>query len=246
MFKSLLSKFQPTPNPIDFSSVKTDMHSHLIPGIDDGAKTIEDSVDLIRRLYEMGFKKLITTPHIMSDFYKNTPENILSGLEKVKSAVKAANIPISLFAAAEYYIDDGFIKKLETEKLLTFGENYLLFEVSYINCPDNINEIIFKMMVMGYKPIMAHPERYPFWYKNFDQYKQFKDNGVLLQLNTNSLCGYYGHEAKKIAEKLIDNNLVDLLGTDTHSTKHTHALKACQIEKYYHKVLEGNLVNRFL
>jgi len=246
MFKSFFGKFKSRPAAVDFSSVVTDMHSHLIPGIDDGAKTIEDSVALIRSLQALGFKKLITTPHIMSDFYKNTPEIIMSGLAEVREALAKEKIEMPIDAAAEYYIDDGFIKKLENEKLLTMGDNHLLFEISYINCPENINDIIFRMQVLGYKPVMAHPERYPFWYSNFDQYKQFRDNGVLLQLNTNSLSGYYGHEAKKIAEKLIDNNMVDLIGTDTHHHKHISGLEKCTTEKYLHRVLEANLLNRHL
>lgn len=246
MFKSLFSRFQSKGTPVSFSAAMADMHSHLIPGIDDGAKTIEDSVLLVKALHDLGFKRLITTPHIMSDFYKNTPAIIMEGLEKVREAIKLENIPVSLDAAAEYYIDDGFIKKLESEKLLTFGENHLLFEVSYINPPDTISQIIFRMQVMGYKPIMAHPERYPFWYNEFDQYKQFRDNGVLLQVNINSICGYYGPEAKKIAEKLIDNNMVDLIGTDTHHVKHIHALGKCTTEKYLPKVLEFNLLNKYL
>jgi protein-tyrosine phosphatase len=246
MFKSLFSKFQPKIAPIDFSTAVADMHSHLIPGIDDGARTIEDSVELVRSLHELGFKKIITTPHIMSDYYKNTPAIIMEGLELVKEAVRKENISIELCAAAEYYVDDGFVKKLETEKLLTLGDNYLLFEISYINCPENINEIIFRMQVLGYKPIMAHPERYPFWYNNFDQYRHYRDSGVLLQLNTNSLCGYYGYEAKKIAEKLIDQEMVDLIGTDTHHTRHIAALQKCTTERYTQKVLGFNLLNKHL
>ena len=132
-----------TAPQVDFSAVATDMHSHLIPGIDDGAKTIEDSIALIKELHALGYKKFITTPHIMSDFYRNTPETILGGLEQVREAIKAENIPVTIDAAAEYYLDDGFIHKLEEEKLLTIGENnHLLFEISYVNAPDNLMEVI--------------------------------------------------------------------------------------------------------
>ncbi len=232
--------------PINFSDLKTDMHSHLIPGIDDGSKSIEESLILIRELHALGFTKLITTPHIMSDYYRNTPETILGGLEHVRAAAKAENIPVELFAAAEYYLDDGFIHKLENEKLLTIGDNYLLFEISYVNAPDNLMQIIFRMQVLGYKPIMAHPERYPFWFDNFDFYRSLKDQGVLLQINTNSIAGYYGPEAKKISEKLIESELVDLLGTDTHAMKHIHALKKVTHEKILQKVIEMNLLNKHL
>jgi protein-tyrosine phosphatase len=232
--------------PVDFSGVITDMHSHLIPGIDDGSKSIEESIQLIKELCELGFKKLITTPHIMSDFYKNTPEIILSGLEKVQAAVKEECLPVTITAAAEYYLDDGFIQKLENEKLLCIKDNYLLFEISYVNVPENMMDIIFRMQVQGYKPIMAHPERYPFWFNNLDFYKSLRDQGVLLQLNVNSLSGYYGPEAKRTAEKMIDMELVDLIGTDTHGMKHIKALQKCTKEKHFRKVLEFNLLNKHL
>lgn len=247
MLKSILGAFRKDESPqIDYSVIGTDMHSHLIPGIDDGAKTIEDSIALIKELNAMGFKKVCTTPHIMSDYFRNTPEIINNGLEKVREAVKAQGIPMEINAAAEYYIDDGFVKKLESDKLLTIGDNYLLFEISYINCPDNIDEIIFRMQVLGYKPIMAHPERYPFWYNNFDQYRAFRDQGVLLQLNLNSLSGYYGYDAKKIGDKLVENNLVDLVGTDCHHMKHVEGLKRGLKDKTLLKLLQTNLLNKHL
>lgn len=231
---------------IDFSSVRTDMHSHLIPGIDDGSKSVEESVALIKRFYELGFRKLITTPHIMSDYYRNTPAIINEGLEKVKEAIKKENIDIELSAAAEYYLDDGFVHKLENEKLLTFGDNYLLFEVSYINCPDNLKDILFRMQVLGYKPVLAHPERYPFWSHRFKDYFDFKDQGILLQININSLGGYYGMDAKKTAQKLIDNNMVDLIGSDLHGINHADAMKKTMREKYFRKVIEMDLINKRL
>lgn len=247
MLKSLLNVFKKKEDPLPgYGDLGVDMHSHLIPGIDDGAKTIEDSISLIRELQGMGFRKLITTPHIMSDYFRNTPEIINEGLELVKQAVKEEGIEVELAAAAEYYIDDGFVKKLETEKLMTIGDNYLLFEISYINCPDNIDEIIFRMMVLGYRPIMAHPERYPFWNNNFDRYEKFRDQGVLLQVNTNSLSGYYGYEAKKTAEKLVEHNLVDMLGTDCHHLKHIEGLKRGLKEKSLKKLVELNLLNKQL
>lgn len=243
---SFFNIFKKQPDSADYSAIGADMHSHLIPGIDDGAKTMEDSLMLIRKLYALGYRKLITTPHIMSDYFKNTPEIIFSGLADLRAAVKKENIEIEINAAAEYYLDDGFVHKLENEKLLTIGENYLLFEVSYINCPDNLKEIIFRMQILGYKPVLAHPERYPFWFNKFDEYREFKELGVLLQINTISLAGYYGNEAKKTAEKLIDNDMVDMAGTDMHHLKHADALLKTGNEKYFKLLLEKNLLNKFL
>ncbi len=244
IFKNIFKKEQ--LSGIDFTSIGTDIHSHLIPGIDDGAKTMQDTLELIKAQYNLGIRKFITTPHIMSDYYKNTPEIILGGLAEVKKMLVSEKIDVEISAAAEYYIDDGFIQKLEAGPLLTFGDNHLLIEVSYINCPDNIHEIIFQTQLQQYKVILAHPERYPYWYKKFDEYQKFRDHGVLLQININSLAGYYGAGAKMIAEKLIDNNMVDLIGSDMHHTKHAEAMKRACNEKYFRKVLDMNLLNRHI
>jgi tyrosine-protein phosphatase YwqE len=237
----LFAKKEP-PLP-DYSGLLTDMHSHLIPGIDDGAKEIEDSIELIRNLHDLGFRKLYTTPHIMSDYFRNNPVNIGEGLQKVREAIAAEGIDMEIQAAAEYYLDDGFVKKLENEKLLTIGDNYLLFEISYINCPDNVEEIIFRMQVLGYNPILAHPERYPFWYGNFEKYKKLKDMGALFQLNINSLGGYYGPDAKRAADHLISEGLVDLLGTDCHHLRHIEGLHKTLHSPLLRKAMKLNLLN---
>jgi len=248
MFKSLFSKFSKSKeiDPIDLSGLNTDMHSHLIPGIDDGAKTVEESLELIRVMQSLGYSKLITTPHIMSDYFRNTPEIIAEGLELVRAALKKENIPVEISAAAEYYIDDGFIRKLEVEPLLTIGDNYVLTEVSYINPPDNVEQVFFRLMVLGYKPILAHPERYPFWYRNLDQYRRFYEMGVTLQLNMNSLAGYYGPDAKAIGEKLIDMDIITALGSDMHHLRHAAAMQQVVKERYLQKILDMPLLNREL
>lgn len=230
----------------DFTDVGTDIHSHLIPGIDDGAKTMDETLDLIKAQYALGIRKFVTTPHIMSDFFKNTPEIINGGLAEVKNTLKSEAINVQINAAAEYYIDDGFIQKLENQPLLTFGDKYLLVEISYINCPDNIFDIFFKIQLHGYKVVLAHPERYPYWYKNFEMYQNIRDRGILLQLNINSITGYYGGGAKITAEKLIDQGLIDLIGSDMHHTKHAEAMERVCYEKYFAKVLQLNLLNRHI
>jgi tyrosine-protein phosphatase YwqE len=133
------------------------------------------------------------------------------------------------------------MRKLENERLMTFGDNYLLIEISYLNPPENIKEIFFRAMVLGYKPVLAHPERYPYWYGNFDEYKSVHDMGVIMQLNLNSLCGYYGPDAKR-----IENELNLMAGTDMHHERHAMALKRCLNEKYLNKLFELNLLNREL
>lgn len=233
--------------PVDLSILGCDVHSHLVPEIDDGSKSIEDSLQMISALKELGYSKIITTPHIMGDFYKNTPQTILGGLDKVKEALKTENIQVEIGAAAEYYLDFDLERKLDTEKLLTFGNNYLLFEISYMNPPDSLFHVIFKMQTLGYKPVLAHPERYNFWHSDFGKYEAFIDKGVLLQLNINSLTGYYSLSTKKIAEKMIDNNMISLLGSDCHHIGHTNLMKQVIYEPYLEKLVgSGCLLNKTL
>lgn len=234
--------------PANFKLVRADMHSHLIPGIDDGAQTLDDSITLIKGLKEAGFDTLITTPHIMSDFYRNKPENILPGLDLLRNEIDKLGLGVTMHAAAEYYLDGDFEKKIKNEPLLTFGkENYLLFELSYLNKPESLHRVIFELQMKGYKPILAHPERYPFYYDRFETYAEIKEKGALLQLNINSLTGYYSMSAKLVAEKLIQDDLIDFIGTDTHKAQHLQVLNAAKQNGPLYKLIEsGRLLNATL
>ncbi|OHX67327.1 tyrosine-protein phosphatase [Flammeovirga pacifica] len=226
-------------------AITSDMHAHFLPGIDDGAQNMEEALDIVKTLHSLGYTHLIATPHVMSDFFKNTPEIILSKLEELKTEVKKQGINIQLEAAAEYYLDDVFIKKLrQNEPFLTFGDNYLLIETSFINPCIFIDEAIFLAISKGYKPIIAHPERYTYTYDgNFEEILRWKKLGALLQINALSLAGYYSSKAKHFAERLIDENAVDFIGTDTHKAKHLHWLEKVQKLSYYNKALGLSLLN---
>jgi tyrosine-protein phosphatase YwqE len=230
----------------DYAAVVTDIHSHLIPGIDDGSQSMEDSLALIRSYKELGFKKLVTTPHVMSDSYRNTPEIILGGLEQLRAAVAAEGLDMEVQAAAEYYFDEQLPRLIETKNILAINDKYLLFEISYMNPPDNIAQVVFDMNLKGYTPLLAHPERYPFWYNRFEEYYKLKDAGVLFQINTISLVGYYGPVAKKIAERMINEKMVDFIGSDMHGDRHMAALKHCLAEKYLWKLVSEGVRNSSL
>lgn len=246
IFDRIFKKQAPL-EPVDLSVIGVDMHSHFIPGIDDGAKTIEDSVEMITTMSQLGYRKVITTPHIMGDFYRNTPENIGSGLQHVRNAVSAAGVSIEIEAAAEYYFDFELEHKLENEKLLTFGKNYVLFEVSFMNAPDNLDGLIFRMLTSGYQPILAHPERYPFWFDDMNNFEKLKDKGVLFQLNLNSLTGHYSPATMKIAEQMIDKGWYEFVGSDCHHTGHLLLLEKARRTKALWKLVEsGKLLNATL
>jgi tyrosine-protein phosphatase YwqE len=244
LFSKLFKKKEKLLEPADLSVLKTDFHSHLIPGIDDGAQTIEDSIELIKGLMEFGFKKIITTPHCMVDYYRNSPEIINSGLAKVQAELKRQNIDIVLEAASEYYLDDDFERKINAGEILTFGANYVLFELPFLSEPPNLGQVIFTLQSMGYRPILAHPERYGFYYDNFEKYQEFVDRGVFLQVNLLSLMGHYSPETKKVAEKLIDRGLISFLGSDLHNVRQLEMLKLATKFPSLHRLLEsGKLKN---
>jgi len=231
-------------HPLSLSSLFADMHSHFIPGIDDGAKTLDDSIELIRGMNGMGFGKIITTPHIQGDFFTNTPEIILNGLAHVRAGVKKAGIPIVIDAAAEYLLDDRFEEKLKSNNLLTFGDKYILVELSFFSPNPNLYNLIFNLQIEGYKVILAHVERYSYWFNDFKKFEELKDRGVFFQVNTISLGGYYSAMVKKMAEKFIDLDMVDFLGSDMHNENYLHALENARTEKYLEKVLaSGKLLN---
>ena len=231
--------------PVDLGILNCDLHSHFIPGIDDGARTMKDTLDMLKAVEDMGYKKVITTPHVMSDFFRNTTAIITTGLEQVRTAAKAEGIQLEIDAAAEYYFDYDLEGKVQNERLLTFGLDYLLFEVSYMNAPDNLDAFIFQLQTNGYKPVLAHPERYPFWFtKNLEHFEKLKDKGVLFQLNINALTGHYSPATKKVAEQMIDKGWYEFLGSDCHHMGHIELMRRVRGEKGLQKLISsGKLLN---
>jgi protein-tyrosine phosphatase len=248
-FLGLFSKktVEPEIEPIDFSLVGVDMHSHLLFGIDDGAETIENSLILIGQLKEMGFSKFITTPHIYRDLYFNSPETILPKYEAVKKAIAENNLDVEFQVAAEYFLDEHFEDLIEKELLLTFGRKNVLFELSFDSEPPSVQRAIFNMQLRGYRPILAHPERYPYYHKNFKKYENFFDQDIALQLNINSITGHYGPEIKRVSEKLIDAGMISYIGTDCHHVGHINLTQQARKSSHLRKLIEsGKLKNKQL
>lgn len=221
------------------------MHSHLLAGLDDGVKSHEEAVLILQNFSRLGYKKIITTPHIMSDYYRNEPEQILAKLEELKPILAENQIQVTVEAAAEYYLDETLITKINDEKrLLTFGSNYLLFETNFFSEPFQLNEFIFNAITHNYKPILAHPERYQ--YMTMKKAEDLKDRGVLLQLNIPSIVGFYGKPVERMAVKLIESGLIDLVGSDCHSQLQFNALEDAFKNKNFKKALALPLLNNLL
>lgn len=224
-----------------------DIHSHLLHGIDDGAKNLDDSVTLIKRMYDFGIRNFITTPHIMEGVWENTPEIVHKKLSELKAHLNTLGMNVQLHAAAEYMLDGNFNNLLSKGNLLTLKDSYILVEMSYFNAPVNLFEILFNIQIAGYTPILAHPERYNFYHQNFDMYKKLKDAGCLFQVNLLSLSNYYGKHVNTTALKLLKENMIDLAGTDTHHQRHLNQLENINNKKVLQlikPVLQNN-VNLF-
>ena len=228
----------------DTLPVQTDIHSHILPGIDDGSPDIETSLELVRGIYDLGIRKTVATPHVISDIYRNTPEIINAALAGLREACKAEGIDIEISAAAEYMLDDYFMKLLRADApLLCIHKNIILTEQSYASPTANLNEIAFDILKEGYRPIMAHPERYFYYHNNYEQFGHLKDMGFLLQVNLLSLTGYYGKAVTKAARYIFDNDLADLVGTDMHHNRHLAVLQDKANLEMFKRQLDTKMYN---
>jgi tyrosine-protein phosphatase YwqE len=216
-----------------FTSDFIDIHSHLLPGIDDGAKSIDDSIALIEIMRSFGIRNFITTPHVLGEVYPNTPEIIKTKLSEVKKTLIDRGITdVSISAAAEYMLDEQFAKALKNDEILTLKDSYVLVEMSYFSAPINLYELLFEIQLKGYKPVLAHPERYNFYHNDFDHYYKLKKSGCLFQLNFLSLTEQYGKNVQKISQKLLQLGMYDFIGTDTHHSRHLNLLTTLATEKH--------------
>jgi tyrosine-protein phosphatase YwqE len=229
----------------DFGLLKTDMHSHLLPGIDDGAPDLATSVEMINGLIHLGFKKLITTPHIMQDMYPNKRDDILKRYQALKQHLETEGIEVELGVAAEYFIDDNLKKLLaDKEPLLTFGNNLVLVEFSMASEPYSFREILFEMQMQNYQPVIAHPERYIYQERNKEFFEELKLAGYLFQLNILSLAGVYGKTVHELARYFIKHEYYDIAGTDLHNVHHFTHLQSSSIAHGLKELLDaGRLLN---
>jgi tyrosine-protein phosphatase YwqE len=240
------------PDHAPFVRLGADVHSHLIPGIDDGSVSIEASLVMIRTLQGLGYRKIVTTPHVMSDAYKNSPDRIREGLALLRRAVQEGGIRVEIDAAAEYYLDDVFAQTMEERELLTFGgdKRYLLVETSYLDKPMGMNDVIFKLCVMGYIPVLAHPERYQYlWVRDaIGEVRSMKNRGMKIQVNLTSFGGRYSKMATSFACELAREELIDFIGTDLHRPTQLDTIqKTMQHSRELRQLVEsGKLLNSSL
>lgn len=236
----MLRWFSPSPPPLsNYGFLGVDMHSHLLPGIDDGAQTLEDSLSLIRQLKDMGYRHLITTPHVMADLYPNTPEIILGKLAETRAALAEAQLDITIDAAAEYLMDEAFGEKIAQGNLLCLPGKRVLVEMSFIAPPPELDTYLFQLQTKGYRPVLAHPERYLFYSRTKERYVDLKNRGCEFQLNLLSLSGYYGKGVQDLAKYLLKEKMVNFIGTDLHHQKHASLISSLLQQKKINRLLAG-------
>lgn len=211
------------------TSLQVDLHAHWLPGVDDGARNVEEGLEMVRGLSELGFKKLIATPHIMVDHYDNSPNRLRRVFRQFKKKVRKAGIPVELALGAEYMLDEGFGQHLEAGDLLTIHQNLVLVETSCLRPAPKLSEYLFQLQLRQYQPVLAHPERYGYYHKNLAAYEELKNAGVLFQLNLLSLTGYYGRTVADAAKKLLANGWYEFAGTDVHHIRQVKRVTSKQV-----------------
>lgn len=210
-WRSPESVTQPAP-------LTTDIHSHLLAGVDDGLHTHEEVVACLNQFVDWGFRHIVTTPHVSRAFYPNTSQTLLAGQAALRKLIEIYNLPLTIEVAAEYMVDDLFLELLEQKQLLSFGEQrYVLIELGWESPPALLETILFRTQVKGFQPVLAHPERYLFYHGNLKAFEKLRDLGCLFQLNWGSMVGQYGPAVKKQGHQLIQHKWVDFIGSDLHS-----------------------------
>ena len=222
------------------------MHSHLLPGIDDGSPDVPMSDLLIKGLLDMGYKKLITTPHVMADIYPNTPTSIMEAHKLLKKDTQLSSVNFPIVPAAEYLLDDGFENLLQSDDpLICISGNLILVEFSFAAPPVDYKEKLFQIQLRGYQPVLAHPERYFYWMGNKPAFDELKTSGCYFAVNLLSFTGYYGKPCLDVAQYLLKKNYISFLGTDLHHLRHLEFLQqAYQLMPVINQMLDkGSLLN---
>lgn len=224
----------------------TDMHNHILPGVDHGSQSVEQSLQMLEAEIKMGIKRVICTPHVTAETFENTPDTILPAFEVLKNAVAEAGLDVELHVSAEYRLDDFWNKQYAAGNLIPMPGKFLLVENSFMQELLELDELLFDLAIKGYQPILAHPERYGYYSHRHHRYETMHNAGVCFQLNILSLAGYFGSSARDNAVWLVKNGMVDMLGTDMHNLEHAEIIMEYLRSKDWRKMsalLEPHIMN---
>lgn len=239
--EQMFSIFQKKTYLTDLLEGFTDFHNHILPGIDDGAQIIQESLQLISKFKEFGVKDFVATPHVMGDYYPNTPSTIGNALKLLKENLDEE---VNISASAEYMMDQHFLEIIDNKNIIPIVDNKVLVEMSYFQAPINLNEILFKLQNNSFLPILAHPERYAFYHgPDLVKYEDLKSRGCYFQLNMLSLSGHYGINIQKTAFNLIENNMIDFISSDAHKESHLEKIQKITLKRKHLKLVENAVAN---
>ena len=231
------SLFKRQRQPLFFA---TDIHCHILPGIDDGAPDADYGAELVMRMSAWGLSRIIATPHVVGEVYENTPESISAALTRLQESMHAKGIPTTVQSAAEHRLDDLFSRNIIADPLISHPGKHVLIENSFMQEARDIDSIVIRLTNRGYIPIMAHPERFVYYHSaNLKRYFELHRLGVRFQVNLLSIAGRYGSEPRHVAERLIEAGIVDFFGTDVHRHEHCDAIEAFLSSRNYDKLLNA-------
>jgi tyrosine-protein phosphatase YwqE len=227
----------------------TDVHCHILPGVDHGSQNVEMSLQMLEAEMDMGIDRVICTSHVTAETFENTVESLTGAGKALQQAIDAAGFDIKIYVSAEYRLDEYWNKEYSAGHILAMPGNYILLENSFQQELLELDDTMFDLQVKGYKPILAHPERYGYYGHRHSRYEQLHNAGVKFQINILSLAGYFGTGARDNALWLIENNFVDMLGTDMHNLDHAQIIKKYLQTKEWRKLserLEGHILNDYI
>jgi protein-tyrosine phosphatase len=233
-----------TPNaPLSLASIESDWHCHVLPGIDDGSQNEQESLEMLQEYVRLGIKKIVATPHVRADYFKNTKETIIEAQNKVQNLITKHQLPLVLEASAEYFADENFLQLIEQNQLLPIDNQYILFEFSMQSPTLWGTKLIEKIQRAGYTPLLAHPERYRYWHSKPKEWQNLKNRGVCFQLNLLSIAGHYGTAERRAAEQLLDADYIDAVGSDAHGVRHLQKLNDLGRNPHFDKLQQLPLLN---
>lgn len=224
----------------------TDIHNHIVPGVDDGSHSISESIELLEHMADWGITRVYASPHSTHDTFENTPQSIQDSALKLKAEIQSIGMPIDFDYHMEYRIDEYFMRHFESGDVITLPNKYILIENTFSHEPWGLEQLLYRIKYAGYTPILAHPERYRYYSKrNRHRYEELHNFGLYFQLNLLSLAGHYGKDERDTALYLLENGLVQFIGTDLHRMSHVESIEKYLSSKNYLKDLKylSNLQN---
>lgn len=224
-----------------------DMHNHLIPGVDDGLSTLDETLTCLRQYAAWGIRRVVCTPHVSQDYHPNTAGQLREAVKAVQQLIADEQLPIDLSVAAEYLLDEQFDELLRRDELLFFGpKQYVLIETGWAAAPRQLDQWVFDLQRKGYTPVLAHPERYRYYQSEPYLLKQLREQGCLLQLNLMSLAGRYGQKAQKLAQELLREQSISFIGSDLHRPTDLSILQSVFAGSGWQELAKQPLLNRHL